>query len=116
MFRSKFKEELTYTRAFVEKTNLTNVQVFPIPQNLENWIEIVLDPTFNYVGKVYNIDKECFEVCLSAASKVNLIKRKSAYTLRSDPMFIEFQFDKTELAEKAWRDEVLAIKAQYPIT
>lgn len=42
-------------------------------------------------------------------------KRKAAYINESDPLFIEWQFDKAPESERAWRDKVLEIKARHPI-
>lgn len=41
--------------------------------------------------------------------------RQHAYEAESDPLFMEWQFDKTAATEKAWRDKVAEIKARYPM-
>ncbi|MFM4747204.1 hypothetical protein ACK39C_07530 [Aeromonas veronii] len=41
--------------------------------------------------------------------------RQRAYEAESDPLFMEWQFDKTAATEKAWRDKVAEIKARYPM-
>jgi hypothetical protein len=111
----KKKEVEVFDKAYVDKTNLGSVQVFPVPTDLENWIEIDFDPEFNYRGKIYDIDTGEFTVCEKRKSKVVLNKRKQAYAERSDPLFLEWQFDKTDSAERVWREEVLAIKGEYPL-
>lgn len=40
--------------------------------------------------------------------------REIAYKKESDPLFIEWQYDKTPESEQIWRDKVLEIKAMYP--
>ncbi|SFD16507.1 hypothetical protein [Pseudoalteromonas denitrificans] len=40
--------------------------------------------------------------------------RKQAYLKESDPLYMEFQFDKTPESEQAWRDAVNDIKSRYP--
>lgn len=41
--------------------------------------------------------------------------RQRAYVAESDPLFLEWQYDKTPEAETRWRDKVAEIKARYPI-
>lgn len=40
--------------------------------------------------------------------------RKTAYIAESDPLYMEWQYDKTPEKEQAWRDKVAEIKARYP--
>ncbi|MGI2183337.1 hypothetical protein ACRN9F_13960 [Shewanella oncorhynchi] len=44
-----------------------------------------------------------------------IAKRKAAYTQESDPLFMEWQYDKTPATEAKWRAKVLEIKARYPV-
>lgn len=46
----------------------------------------------------------------------NIERRKEAYIKESDPLFIEWQYDKTPNSEQVWRDKVLEIKTRYPIS
>ena len=41
--------------------------------------------------------------------------RRQAYLIESDPLYMEWQFDKTAETELAWRDKVAEIKARYPL-
>ena len=41
--------------------------------------------------------------------------REDAYRTESDPLFLEWQYDKTPEAEQAWLDKVAEIKARYPV-
>jgi hypothetical protein len=115
MFQGKKKEQKEFSKAYVKKAHLGVVQVWPIPKDLENWIEIDFDPDFKYSGKIYDIESGTFIVCTKRKREVAITNRKKAYAKRSDPLFIEATFDQTNLADKAWRDEVKAIKAEYPI-
>lgn len=45
----------------------------------------------------------------------NIEKRKAAYREDSDPLFLEWQYDKTPESEEAWRDKVAEIKLRFPI-
>ncbi|MGI2152565.1 hypothetical protein ACROAK_06760 [Shewanella oncorhynchi] len=45
----------------------------------------------------------------------NIERRKEAYIKESDPLFIEWKYDKTPESEQIWRNKVLEIKARYPI-
>jgi hypothetical protein len=115
MFGGKKKEPEMFSKAYVEKGRLSNIQVFPVPQDLENWIEVDFDPEFNYRGKTYDVEAGVFIDCIPLINKTMLNKRKSAYAARSDALFIEWQFDGTSETEALWRNEVIAIKAEYPL-
>ena len=41
--------------------------------------------------------------------------REDAYRTESDPLFMEWQYDKTAASEQAWRYKVAEIKARYPV-
>lgn len=43
-----------------------------------------------------------------------IAKRKAAYELESDPLFLEWQYDKSPESEQRWREKVLEIKEIYP--
>lgn len=45
----------------------------------------------------------------------NLKRRQAAYRVVSDPLFMEWQYDKTRQAELAWRAAVKAIKLKFPL-
>lgn len=45
-----------------------------------------------------------------------LTMRQRAYESESDPLFLEWQYDKTPEAEARWRDKVAEIKARYPVS
>ena len=44
-----------------------------------------------------------------------IAKRRAAYTQESDPLFLEWQYDKTPATEAKWRSKVLEIKSRYPV-
>ncbi|MBL0496548.1 hypothetical protein JD514_05340 [Aeromonas caviae] len=44
-----------------------------------------------------------------------LARRRMAYVAESDPLFLEWQYDKTPAAEQTWRDKVAEIKSRYPV-
>ena len=44
-----------------------------------------------------------------------LARRHRAYVAESDPLFLEWQHDKTPTAEQTWRDKVAEIKLRYPV-
>ena len=115
MFRGEEEQVVKYTKAYVEKANLGNVQLVPIPKDLENWIEIDYDEDFNYRGKRYDVDAGEFIICAKRKSRIAIAARKESYAKKSDPLFIEWQYDQTPEAEAAWRNEVAAIKAENPI-
>lgn len=44
-----------------------------------------------------------------------LARRQRAYVAESDPLFLEWQYDKAAASEQAWRDKVAEIKLRYPV-
>ena len=44
-----------------------------------------------------------------------LRKRKNAYRVESDPLYMEWQFDQTEEAKKIWVDKIKEIKNRYKL-
>ena len=44
-----------------------------------------------------------------------LARRQRAYVAESDPLFLEWQYDKTPESEQVWRDKVAEIKLCYPV-
>ena len=49
------------------------------------------------------------------ATEGQLARRKRRYETESDPLYLEWQYDKTPESEQVWRDKVSEIKAQLPI-
>jgi hypothetical protein len=41
--------------------------------------------------------------------------RQRAYSVESDLLYMEWQYDNTPEKEQAWRDKVTEIKARYPL-
>ena len=50
------------------------------------------------------------------ATEGQLARRQRAYVAESDPLFLEWQYDKTAAAEQAWRNKVAEIKLRYPVS
>jgi hypothetical protein len=44
-----------------------------------------------------------------------IAQREAAYRSESDPLYMEWQYDKTDEAEQTWRDKVAEIKVRFPI-
>jgi len=42
-------------------------------------------------------------------------QREAAYKAESDPLYMEWQYDQTDKAEKKWRDKVAEIKERLPL-
>ena len=49
------------------------------------------------------------------ATEGQLARRKRRYETKSDPLYLESQYDKTPESEQVWRDKVSEIKSQLPI-
>ncbi len=110
------KTEEVFEKAYVDKETCRSVQVWPVPEDLENWYEIDFDPTFKYVGKVYNPDTgewELYEDTAEEHNKKILAKRRAAY-IETDKLFMEWQYDQTEESRLAWVNAVAKIKEDFP--
>ena len=49
------------------------------------------------------------------ATEGQLARRKRRYETESDPLYLEWQYDKTPESEQVWRDKVAEIKLRYPV-
>lgn len=103
------------TKIYVSKSQLNQTQTIPIPTDLENWIDLDFDPNFDYKRKTYDIALGQFVDTSLTTDKI-LALRKAAYISESDPLFMEWQFDKTPESEQVWRDKVAEIKLRYPLS
>lgn len=105
-----------FKKAYVDRETCRSVQVWPAPDDLENWYEIDFDPTFNYVGKVYDPVTggwTAYEDTTEGHNAKMLAKRKVAYA-ETDKLFMEWQYDQTEESRLAWVNAVAKIKEDYP--
>lgn len=86
-------------KVFVEKANLTNFVVWPIPENLDDWIILDFDQSFSYIGKIYNIETEEFDNTplsdsqLREEFKANREKLVKALTVEYDGMVFDANED-----------------------
>jgi hypothetical protein len=112
--RMEIKEE-TFDFAYVDKATCKNVQVWPAPDDLENWHQIDFDPKFKYRGKRYVPESGEWVMDADLHRKAMISERRRAYVAESDPLFMEYQFDQTTEAEQRWIGAVEAIKARYPL-
>jgi hypothetical protein len=75
------------------------------------------DTTQNYMQQL-GMNEEQIESVLRQKQfelSQNKDKRKAAYAAESDPLYMEWQFDKAPESEQIWRDKVLEIKERYPL-
>ncbi|WP_261888073.1 hypothetical protein [Vibrio rhizosphaerae] len=75
------------------------------------------DMTYSYMNSL-GMTQEQIESVLQQKDfeeAQNIVKRQGAYRLESDPLFMEWQYDKTPESEQVWRDKVAEIKARYPL-
>lgn len=101
--------------AYVDKATLRNLQVWPVPDDLENWYEVEFDPKFVYRGKVYDPETKTWADCAVRKRAMAISSRKRAYREESDHLFMEYQFDGTDEAKQRWMDAVKSIKERFPL-
>jgi len=103
-----------FDKAYVDKATCRKVQVWPVPENLENWYEIDFDPEAEYMGKCYDPDSGSW----SSDAEVDRLKvvtaRKRAYATITDPLFMEWQYDQTPESKAAWTEAVAKVKRDFP--
>lgn len=110
------KTEEVFEKAYVDKETCRSVQVWPIPEDLENWYEIDFDPTFRYMGKVYDPDTGAWNVAVPTVEEHNtkmLAERQKAY-VETDKLFMEWQYDQTEGSKQTWINAVAKVKQDFP--
>lgn len=108
--------EEVFKKAYVDKETCRSVQVWPVPEDLENWYEIDFDPAFTYRGKIYDPDTGEWALYEDTAEEHNAkmtAKRKVAYA-ETDKLFMEWQYDQTEESRLAWVNAVAKVKEDYP--
>lgn len=109
------KSEEVFDKAYVDKATCRVVIVWPVPEDLTNWYETDFDPEFEYFGKVYDPITGEWKTDAEVQLNVKRAARKEAYIRESDPLYLEYQFDKTPESEKAWRDSVQRVKDRIPL-
>lgn len=110
------KTEEVFEKAYVDKNTGRSVQVWPVPEDLDNWHEIDFDPSFKYSGKRYDAATgEWFEVESEAEkhNRRNKAERRRAY-VETDKLFMEWQYDQTTEAREAWEQAVAKVKEDFP--
>lgn len=84
-------------------------------------MELIKGTTIVYSGRDLSDDEvksyqsknnEKLIVVRSTSETIN--RRTAAYKAESDPLYMEWQYDKTPESEKSWRDQVAEIKQRYP--
>lgn len=71
---------------------------------------------YEYDDLVSILTQEIVDAAIKAQqTKEAKALRKATYTTESDPLFIEWQYDKTPEKEQQWRDKVAEIKVKYPL-
>ncbi|WP_211233683.1 hypothetical protein [Zooshikella ganghwensis] len=64
--------------------------------------------------KACGVDVPDNQILLSYSIEEATEGRRQAYSRESDPLYLEWQYDKTSEKELTWRNKVAEIKARYP--
>ncbi|NYR11263.1 hypothetical protein HC000_01955 [Pseudoalteromonas sp. MIP2626] len=108
-------EEVFY-KAYVDKATCRNVQVWPVPEDLDNWHEVDFDESFDYSGKTYDPAACEWGATVESDEAYNermLDERREAY-IESDKLFMEWQYDQTPESKAAWVEAVAKVKRDFP--
>ena len=66
--------------------------------------------------KKYAIPQDVIDLAIQIQNKLVIYqKRRDAYLLETDPLYMEWQYDQSSEKEQAWRDKVAEIKIRYPL-
>ncbi|MBB1406690.1 hypothetical protein H5079_13900 [Pseudoalteromonas sp. SG44-5] len=107
-------EDEEFTVAYVDKATCRKVQVWPVPEDLENWHEVDFDPQAEYMGKWYNPDSGSWFSDTEVERLKVVAARKRAYATTTDPLFMEWQYDQTPESKAAWVEAVAKVKLDFP--
>ncbi|MFT5116636.1 MAG: hypothetical protein ACI9W0_001255 [Gammaproteobacteria bacterium] len=110
------KTEEVFDKAYVDVETCRSVQVWPVPEDLENWYEIDFDPTFKYMGKIYDPSTSAWGVVVPTIEMHNakMIKARQKGYAQTDKLFMEWQFDQTDEAKNNWIEAVARVKTDSP--
>ena len=108
------KEEEAFTVAYVDKATCRKVQVWPVPEDLDNWYEIDFDPKIEYMGKHYDPDTGSWSSDTVVERLKVVAARKREYATTTDPLFMEWQYDQTPESKAAWIEGVAKLKRDFP--
>ena len=86
----------------------------PTPEELASGKWVWDDISNSFINKE-ELTQTTEEIIPLPVNKDNLLLRQSAYRQVSDPIYMEWQFDKTRQKELEWRAAVQAIKYKYPL-
>ncbi|GLT16289.1 hypothetical protein GCM10007938_00650 [Vibrio zhanjiangensis] len=75
----------------------------------------LVDGPYSKHGKIVENIAEISDEIAEIESLNVLSLRQKAYYQESDPLYLEWQYDKTAEKEQQWRDKVTEIKARYPL-
>lgn len=89
------------------------MKYIPTPEELASGEWVWDDISGSFIDRHELINPE--EIQPLPVDSENLMLRQAAYRSVSDPLFMEWQFDKTRQKEMAWRAAVQAIKFKYPL-
>lgn len=110
-------QEEQFDKAYVDKETCRNVQVWPVPEDLENWYEIDFDESFKYRGKQYDPESDSWSEVLESDEQHNARMKKlrrEAYK-ETDALFMEWQYDGTDESLARWKAAVREVKERYPL-
>ena len=105
---------------YFSKGNLSEYQVFPVPEDLENWYKFEVTDMRDLKGMQYDPSTDSL-VPYTPPNEFQTALRQEAYITEADPLYLAAQYDirmgikSEEEALKPWVDKVSEIKARYPL-
>ncbi|HCM1516408.1 TPA: hypothetical protein N2918_002060 [Vibrio parahaemolyticus] len=105
---------------YFSKENPREYQIYPVPDDLENWYSYEVTCASELDGKQYDPSTNTLIDALIPLEEA-LLLRKEAYEKEADPLYLDAQYDiatgrkTSEEALKPWVEKVAEIKARFPI-
>ncbi|HHC6468763.1 TPA: hypothetical protein ACN359_002118 [Vibrio parahaemolyticus] len=102
---------------YFKRSNLAEWQEYPIPEDLENWYEVVT--TSSPFGKQFDPTTNTLQDIPTSRDEIIQL-RQQAYKEESDPLYLNAQFDvmsgrkTSEEAYQPWLEKVAEIKERFP--
>lgn len=93
---------------YVKKSDLSFVQEFPVPENLDEWHEVVVDSRYDYFGKTYDPESGRFIAGQPARLRAKRLIDDAAGNARaryvSAGQLVEEEYRLALQQTQAWRD------------
>ncbi|EMK3382370.1 hypothetical protein V8054_000575 [Vibrio parahaemolyticus] len=93
---SQIENEEIYTVGYVHKTHLNVFQIWPVPEDLDNYYEVPFDASVSYAFKIYNPETKSWEEDLEERDRVRLFDTNYQETIFAENKALKARLDNLE--------------------